>query len=81
VGVSPTSSPLTLNLALRGNLHAQVSPDSTSVAFQTPSGSTALTYGGLKTWDTDGKNLLVRFEPAGDKAIRAVFPKKSQRSS
>jgi trimeric autotransporter adhesin len=78
VGVSPTSA-LTLTLSLRGNLYPQVSPDSTSVAFQTPSGSTALTYGGLKAWDADGKNLTVRFEPAGEKAIRIAVDDQNAR--
>jgi FG-GAP repeat len=79
VGILPTSSPLTLNLALRGNLHPQVSPDSSSVAFQTPSGSTALTYGGLKAWDADGKNLPVHFEPAGETAIRIAVEDQNAR--
>ncbi len=78
VGVSPTST-LTLTLSLRGNLHPQVSPDSSSVAFQTPSGSTALTYGGLKAWDADGKNLQVRFEPAGETAIRIAVEDQNAR--
>jgi trimeric autotransporter adhesin len=67
---TPTTENLALTLAIRGTLHPQVSPDSSSVAFQTPSGSTALTYGGLKAWDADGTKLPVRFEPAGETAIR-----------
>ena len=79
MGVSPVSSNLTLTLAVHGDLEPQVSPDSSSVSFQTPSGGTALTYGGLKAWDADGKNLLVRFEPAGENAIRIAVEDQNAR--
>jgi FG-GAP repeat len=79
VGVSPTSENLTLTLALRGDLIAQVSQDSSSVSFQTPSGGTALTYGGLKAWDADGKTLAVRFEDAGGKQIRIAVDDQNAR--
>ncbi len=79
VGVSPTSENLTLTLALRGDLKPQVSPDSSSVSFQTASGSTALTYGGLKAWDADGINLTVRFEPDGENAIRIAVEDQNAR--
>jgi len=79
VGSSPVSSPLTLTLAVHGDLEPQVSPDSSSIAFQTTSGTTALTYGGLKAWDADGKTLPVRFEPAGETAIRIAVEDKDAR--
>lgn len=42
VDVSPAVSNLTLTLALRGNLKARITPDPSSVAFQTESGGTVL---------------------------------------
>lgn len=77
--VSPVSSNLTLTLAVHGDLKTQVSPDSTSVSFQNSSGGTALTYDGLKAWDADGTNLTVRFEPAGENAIRIAVEEQNAR--
>ncbi|MGL5018768.1 MAG: FG-GAP repeat protein, partial [Luteolibacter sp.] len=77
--VSPTSENLTLTLAVHGDLKPQVSPDSSSVSFQTSSGSTALTYGGLKAWDAAGTILTVRFEPAGENAIRIAVEDQNAR--
>jgi hypothetical protein len=79
VGVPPTSENLCLTLAVRGDLRPHVLPDSTSVSFQTPSGASALTYGGLKAWDADGKSLAVRFEEAGKDAIRIAVDEKYAR--
>jgi hypothetical protein len=62
------SGPLRLNLTVRGGLRPQVSPEGASVAFLSESGSAALTYGGLKAWDADGKTVPVHFvvgEPEG----------------
>ncbi len=77
--VSPASGNLTLALAVRGDLHAQVSTDGFSVAFQTESGTTALTYGGLKAWDADGKSLSVRFEKACPKHFRIALADETAR--
>ncbi len=79
VGSFPTSENLTLTLALRGNLFPQVSNDGSSVSFHTDSSNTALTYGGLKAWDADGKNLTVRFEQAGEDTIRVAVDEKHAR--
>ncbi|MGL4402057.1 MAG: choice-of-anchor D domain-containing protein, partial [Luteolibacter sp.] len=73
------SDELALCLTVRGNLRAHVSPDSFSISFQTESGTTALTYGGLKAWDADGKRLTVRFENAGESAIRIAVEEKNAR--
>ncbi len=62
------SGPVRLDLTVRGGLRPQVSPEGASVAFLNESGSAALTYGGLKAWDADGKTVAARFaigEPGG----------------
>ena len=73
------SAPLILHLSTRGDLRPQVSPDQSSVSFQQEIGGSALTYGGLKAWDADGKNLVVRFEPAGETAIRIAVEEQNAR--
>jgi uncharacterized repeat protein (TIGR02543 family) len=55
------AGPIRLHLAVRGNLHPQVSGEGASVAFMSEAGSAALTYGGLKAWDADGKVVQARF--------------------
>lgn len=52
---------LSLGLALRGNLSHSLSDDCRRVDFLTADGATALTFGGLKAWDSEGKSLEVRF--------------------
>lgn len=66
------SAPLRLYLSVRGNLRPRVSPTATSVFFHRESGGSALTYAGLKAWDVDGKNLLARFELAGENRLHIV---------
>ncbi len=56
-----TSGPLRLHLAIRGGLRPQVSNEGASVAFLNETGGAALTYGGLKAWDADGKTVQARF--------------------
>jgi uncharacterized repeat protein (TIGR02543 family) len=53
--------PIRLHLAVRGSLRPQVSGEGASVAFMSEAGSAALTYGGLKAWDADGKVVQARF--------------------
>jgi uncharacterized repeat protein (TIGR02543 family) len=68
------AGPVRLDLTVRGGLRPQVSPEGASVAFLNESGGTALTYGGLKAWDADGKTVQVRFaEGEGvEKGLRVV---------
>ena len=44
-----------------GGLRPQVSPEGAGVAFLNESGGAALTYGGLRAWDADGKTVQARF--------------------
>jgi hypothetical protein len=53
--------PIRLQLAVRGSLRPRVSAEGASVAFLSEAGGTALTYGGLKAWDADGKTVQARF--------------------
>ena len=64
--------PIRLQLALRGSLRPQVSAEGASVAFVSESGGTALTYGGLKAWDADGKTVLARFAEGDRAAVLCV---------
>lgn len=64
------TAPLQLHLTSRGGFRPQVSEDGTSVSFQEENGGSALTYGGLKAWDAEGKTLTVRFEQAGGNDLR-----------
>ncbi len=66
--------PLRVELAIRGGLQAEVTPDGASVSYRQGAGAPALTYSGLKAWDADGRMLPVRFEPAaaGEGLIRVT---------
>ena len=67
------SGPVRLDLTVRGGLRPQVSPEGASVAFLNESGGAALTYGGLKAWDADGKTVQARFvEGAGKSQLIGV---------
>ena len=61
-----------IQLTVRGSLQAQVSLDGASVAFQNESGGTALTYGGLKAWDADGKTVPTHFAAGTDRTFSVV---------
>lgn len=50
-----------LELKVRGGLRPEVADEGTRVAFLDEAGGAALTYGGLKAWDADGKTVRVRF--------------------
>lgn len=71
--------PLYLDLDLRGALVPRIADDSTSVSFMDQNGVSNLIYGGLKAWDADGNKLAVRFESAGDKAIRIAVVENAAR--
>lgn len=62
--------PLGIDLALRGTLKAQVSGDGQSVRFVDGQGGVALSYGGLKAWDAEGKTLPVRMAAATEGGLR-----------
>ncbi len=67
------SGPVRLDLTVRGGLRPQISPEGASVAFLNESGGAALTYGGLKAWDADGKTVQARFvEGAGKSQLIGV---------
>lgn len=71
--------PLHLHLSTRGKVQAQVSSSGDSVSFLQESGANILTYGGLKAWDADGKQLAVRFEQAGKANIRIAIEDQAAR--
>ncbi|MCZ7599560.1 MAG: hypothetical protein M5U09_19995 [Gammaproteobacteria bacterium] len=56
---------LRFELAVLGGLRPKVEAGDRDIRFVDDSGATALTYGGLKAWDADGRVLDARFEPAG----------------
>jgi trimeric autotransporter adhesin len=62
----PGDEMLRLTLAVRGGLRPVIDQDGRGVRFAEDDGSTALTYGGLKAWDAQGRNLTVRFASAGE---------------
>ncbi|WP_264486864.1 hypothetical protein [Luteolibacter arcticus] len=66
------AEPLHLHLTTRGNLLPRVTGQGENVSFEAPDRDIALSYGGLKAWDADGKTLSVRFEQAGSKQLRIV---------
>ncbi|QJE94649.1 hypothetical protein [Luteolibacter luteus] len=71
--------PLQLHLSNRGGIRPQISAEGDCVSFQREDGSSALTYGGLKAWDADGKKLSVRFEQAGEGDIRILVEDQTAR--
>jgi uncharacterized repeat protein (TIGR02543 family) len=68
-----------LDISVRGGLRPQVSTEGTCVAFLNESGGTALTYGGLKAWDADGKSVRSRFVADGATSIRIEADDESAR--
>ncbi|QJE94659.1 FG-GAP repeat protein [Luteolibacter luteus] len=69
-GRSDHAAPLLLHLSVRGDVKPQVSASGDSVSFHQEDGASALSYGGLKAWDADGKTLPVRFEQAVGDGLR-----------
>lgn len=66
------SAPLSLLMATRGTLAPKVSDDALGVIFQDAAGATVINYTGLKVTDADGRELVSRFEAAGEKTVRLV---------
>jgi hypothetical protein len=63
---------LRLDLAVRGDLRPVVDSEGSGVNFVEKDGVTALTYGGLKAWDTTGRSLTTRFVSSGGQLIIEV---------
>lgn len=59
---------LRLELAVTGDLTPRVEPGGTAITFLEASGTAAVTYGGLRAWDADGRALPVRFEALDENA-------------
>ena len=66
------NSPLSFTLAVRGALRPVVEGDGRGIRFVDAAGAAVLTYGGLRVFDADGKNLPARFEAVadGDNSLR-----------
>jgi hypothetical protein len=62
---NPNGGPLTLTLALSGDLTASVAPDARALTL-TRGGTTALRYAGLRAWDADRRELRTWLEIARD---------------
>lgn len=62
------SSDLSFTLTVRGGLLPAISPDAQTVRFLNASGTTIVTYSGLKVWDADGKILPSHFAAADSPA-------------
>ncbi|HED67024.1 MAG TPA: hypothetical protein ENJ09_15890 [Planctomycetes bacterium] len=60
------TSPLALQLKIRGNLSPELSPDGRDVFFRTEDGIQALGYRHLLVTDATGEELPARFEVRGD---------------
>ena len=78
-GRADPAAPLQLHLSTRGSVRPQVSDGGDSVSFQQESGDKALSYGGLKAWDADGRKLSVRFEAADGNRICIAVDDQSAR--
>ena len=64
---------------MRGNLRPVIAGDSLAVSFRDNQGAVVLNYTGLKIWDSDGKTLPSRFEPAGENRIRLLVDERGAR--
>lgn len=62
-------SRLRLHFEIRGDLSPKILAEGTTVAFIDKNGISALSYGGLKAWDANGKSLAVRFEKANNRKL------------
>jgi len=58
---------LEVDLAVRGDLHPEITADGEALRFVNAEGATVLTYSGLKVWDAAAKQLPARFDvqPSG----------------
>ncbi len=64
--------PLTLTLAVRGDLSARIQADRLGVNFVNGDGATVLVYAGLCVFDADGQALGAHFEPLGGGLLLTV---------
>lgn len=53
---------LEFDLAVRGDLRPEISPDGGAITFVNSSGAAVVTYAALKVWDADGRALPARFQ-------------------
>jgi hypothetical protein len=72
IGSEDSEEPLRLQLGIRGQLSPRVTDEGRQVSFQDESGVTALTYGGLKAWDSKGRTIPVRFSVTGSGEVPAA---------
>ncbi|MCW1915394.1 hypothetical protein OJ996_17550 [Luteolibacter sp. GHJ8] len=61
---------LQLHLSTRGSVLPRVNESGDCVSFHHEHGGSALSYGGLKAWDAEGKKLPVRFEQGEGRRFR-----------
>jgi hypothetical protein len=66
------SEPLTLRLAVKGDLHAELSADGQSVRFVNAKGQSKLLYDKLVAFDAHGRNLSSRMRVEGGEVILEV---------
>lgn len=67
-----TAGPLTITLAVRGDLSPRVQADGRGLYFSTAFGVDALTYTGLSVFDADGLTLPARFQASGSTVILLI---------
>jgi FG-GAP repeat len=59
--VTTANESLEFDFGVRGNLHPEISSGGAALRFVDAEGKTLVTYGELKAWDAEGKNLPARF--------------------
>ena len=60
-GADDQEAAIEFDLAVRGNLRPELSPEGGALRFVDAQGTTILTYSELKVWDAEGRNLTARF--------------------
>lgn len=63
---------VTLRFRIRGGLMPRIADNQQDIAFETPSGTSVLTYGNLKAWDATGQSLDASFIPDADRTRLAI---------
>ncbi len=64
--------PLTIELAMAGDMLATLDPDGTALNVMGKDGQVVLRYTGLKTYDSDGRELRSRMEVRGERLLLRV---------